>query len=195
MHIILASQSPRRKALLSLLGLPFTVRVADIDETMDPARPVADEVARVSAEKAKAVPHAPEDVVIAADTVVVCDGQRLGKPRDEADAMRMLRLLSGRQHQVMTGLTVLYGQQCHSCTEITDIYFRPLSDREITRYIATGEPMDKAGSYGIQGGAAVFAQRICGDYFNVVGLPVCRLHQILTQILPKFPENPEGSAL
>lgn len=181
MNVILASQSPRRRELMSLLRIPFTVRVADIDETMEPSMPPCDEVARVSRLKARAVAHNADDIVIAADTIVVCSGQVLGKPRDEADAYRMLTMLSGRDHQVMTGLTVLQGQKEVSCTEVTDIHFRPLTEKEILAYIATGEPMDKAGAYGIQGGAALFAEKISGDYFNVVGLPVCRLGQILEE--------------
>lgn len=191
MQLILASQSPRRKELLGLFRVPFAVRVADIDETMNPARNPYDEVARVSRLKAEAVPHNPDDVVIAADTIVVCQGQILGKPKNEADAFRMLRLLSGKGHQVMTGLTVLRGDTVKVCTEVTDIHFRALSDKEIQTYIRTGEPMDKAGSYGIQGGAALFAEKIVGDYFNVVGLPVCRLGQILNTIAPELlEENP-----
>lgn len=189
MQLILASQSPRRKELLGLFRIPFTVRVADIDETMNNALPPFEEVARVSRLKAEATPHDPEDVVVAADTIVVCDGQILGKPRDEADAFRMLRLLSGKDHQVMTGLTVLRGDTASVCTEVTDIHFRPLSDREIWAYIRTGEPMDKAGSYGIQGGAALFAEKIAGDYYNVVGLPVCRLGQILNAVAPELMED------
>ena len=189
MNIILASQSPRRKELLGQMRLNFTVRVADIDETMDPALSAKDAGAQVSRRKAEAVVHSFDDIVIAADTIVVCEGQVLGKPRDEADAMRMLTLLSGRDHQVMTGLTVLHGDHCISCTEVTDIHFRPLSQKEILSYIRTGEPMDKAGSYGIQGGAAVFAEKIVGDYFNVVGLPVCRLYQILQEIAPECLEE------
>ena len=179
MNLILASQSPRRKELLGLTGLDFIIRVADIDETMDPGATPYDEVARLSREKALAVPREADDVVIAADTIVVCDGERLGKPRDEADAFRMLRLLSGRDHQVMTGLTVLRGDRAETLTEVTDIHFRELTDGEIRAYIATGEPMDKAGSYGIQGGAALFVSHLCGDYFNVVGLPVCALTGML----------------
>ena len=128
-------------------------------------------------------------MVIAADTIVVCDGKILGKPADEADAFRMLRLLSGKDHQVMTGLTVLRGGTATVCTEVTNIHFRALSDREIAAYIRTGEPMDKAGSYGIQGGAALFVEGINGDYFNVVGLPVCRLGQILREIAPELMEE------
>ena len=189
MGVILASQSPRRKELLGLFHIPFTVQVADIDETMDPAKLPAQEVARVSRAKAEAIRRQADDVVIAADTIVVCDGQVLGKPADETDAYRMLRLLSGRSHQVMTGMTVLRGDQCIVHTEVTDISFRNLTDKDIYNYIATGEPMDKAGAYGIQGGAALFAQRLEGDYYNVMGLPVCRLWQILNQIAPDVMEE------
>ncbi len=189
MQIILASQSPRRKELLGLFHIPFTVRAAHIDETMDPAKAPADEVARVSKEKAMATPHEETDIVIAADTIVVCDGQVLGKPKDPADACRMLHMLSGKSHQVMTGLTVLHGDTCKVCTEVTDLQFRPLSDREIEAYIRTGEPMDKAGSYGIQGGAALFCEKMAGDYYNVMGLPVCRLGEILRQVAPEYMEE------
>ena len=181
--LILASQSPRRKELMGLLHIPFTVRVADIDETMDPSKAPTQEVARVSHAKAEAVERTPEDTVVAADTIVVCEGQVLGKPADEADAVRMLKLLSGRDHQVMTGLCVLRGDRCIRCTEVTDIHFRELTEQEILAYVRSGEPMDKAGSYAIQGGAALFAEKLVGDYYNVVGLPVCRLSQILKQMM------------
>ena len=186
MNLILASQSPRRRELLGLFGIPFCVRVADIDETMDPAKSPCEEVARVSRLKAQAIPAEAEDVVIAADTIVVCEGRVLGKPRDEAEAVEMLSLLSGRDHQVMTGCTVLQGERCETFTEITDLHFRSLSQREIENYVATGEPMDKAGSYGIQGGAALFCERMVGDYYNVMGLPVCRLGQVLKSIAPEW---------
>lgn len=189
MKLILASQSPRRKELLGLFHIPFEIRVADIDESMDPAKPACDEVARVSQAKAEAVACEKDDVVIAADTIVVCNGQVLGKPTDENDAYRMLRLLSGRDHQVMTGMCILRDGIATSCTEITDIHFRELSDREIWNYIRTGEPMDKAGSYGIQGGAALFAEKMAGDYYNVMGLPVCRLGILLRQIAPELMEE------
>lgn len=188
MQLILASQSPRRKQLLGLLHIPFVIRVADIDETMDAAKPPEKEVARVSRKKAEATPREPGDIVIAADTIVVCDGQVLGKPQYPEHAVNMLTLLSGRAHQVMTGLTVLRDQQVLTCTECTDIYFRPLSEREIQNYVATGEPMDKAGGYAIQGGAALFAQHMVGDYYNVMGLPVCKLWQLLCQIAPEIME-------
>lgn len=189
MHLILASQSPRRRELLGLFRRPFIIRVADIDEAMDPSLPPYDEVARVSRAKAEAVSRQADDIVVAADTIVVCEGRTLGKPHSEAEAAEMLRLLSGRDHQVMTGMTVLRGEASVTCTEVTDIHFRPLSEKEIESYIATGEPMDKAGAYGIQGGAALFAQRMVGDYYNVMGLPVCRLYEILTQLAPDYMEE------
>lgn len=188
MNLILASASPRRQELLKLFGQPFTVRVADIDETMDPAAAPFDEVARVSRLKAMAVSHEEDDVVIAADTIVVCQGKVLGKPRDESDAKAMLRLLSGRDHQVMTGCSVLRGETIETFTEVTDIHFRDLTEKEIDRYVASGEPMDKAGSYGIQGGAALFCTRMVGDYYNVMGLPVCRLGMTLRRMAPEWME-------
>ena len=186
MNLILASQSPRRKELLALFGIPFTVRVADIDETMDPGGEAAAEVARVSRCKALAVERTDDDVVIAADTIVVYRGRILGKPHSPQEAAEMLRLLSGRDHQVMTGVTVLRGDREAVFTEITDLHFRELTDAEILRYVATGEPMDKAGSYGIQGGAALFCSRLVGDYYNVMGLPVCRLGEVLRQLAPEW---------
>ena len=189
MQLILASQSPRRKELLGLFHIPFTVRVADIDETMDTANSPYDEVARVSRLKALAVPRNAGDVVVAADTIVVCEGKVLGKPHTEAEAVQMLSLLSGRDHQVMTGMTVLAGDLLQSITEVTDLHFRPLSQKEIAAYVASGEPMDKAGAYGIQGGAALFCEKMVGDYYNVMGLPVCRLWQILKNTAPQLMED------
>ena len=186
MNLILASASPRRKELLEKFGVPFVIRAADIDETMDPAKAPYDEVGRVSRLKALATAREADDILIAADTIVVCEGKVLGKPRDEAEAAEMLRLLSGRDHQVMTGCTVLRGESCVTFTEVTDIHFRELSEKEITGYVASGEPMDKAGSYGIQGGAALFCERMVGDYYNVMGLPVCRLGQVLKEAAPEI---------
>ena len=186
MELILASQSPRRRELLGLFRLPFVIRVADIDETMDSNASAYDEVARVSREKALAVSRGEDDVVIAADTIVVCRGKVLGKPHSTEEAVQMLSLLSGRDHQVMTGMTVLRGEKAISCTEVTDIHFRELSQKEIDAYIATGEPMDKAGAYGIQGGAALFAEKMVGDYYNVMGLPVCKLRQVLCDVAPEL---------
>ena len=170
MSLILASASPRRKELLGLFHIPFEIRVADIDETMDPTKAPFDEVARVSSLKA--------------DTIVVCEGRVLGKPHSEEEAVAMLQLLSGRDHQVMTGVTVMRGENRTTFTEVTDIHFRELTEKEIRAYVATGEPMDKAGSYGIQGGAALFCTHMVGDYYNVMGLPVCRLGQVLREMAP-----------
>ena len=189
MQLILASQSPRRRELLGLFHLPFSVQVADVDETMDPDLPPDREVARVSRAKAEAIPRSPDDIVIAADTIVVLGSRVLGKPADAAQALEMLTALSGKDHQVMTGVTILRGDRVLTHTEITDIRFRPLSRKEILAYIATGEPMDKAGAYGIQGGAALFAEGIHGDYYNVMGLPVCRLWQMLCRIAPEIMED------
>lgn len=179
--IVLASQSPRRRALMQQMGLQFAVMAEDVDETMDPALPIEQEIVRVSRSKALAVQRSvsPEDVIVAADTMVCVDGRRLGKPRDGADAARMLRLLSGRGHTVVTGLSVVRGTRHESCAVTTNIHFRPLSEAEIAAYIATGEPLDKAGAYGIQGRAAIFVDRLDGDYYNVMGLPVCTLTQLL----------------
>ena len=189
MQLILASASPRRKELLSLFGIPFDIRVADIDETMDPEKLPFEEVARVSRLKAQAVLAAQGQTVIAADTIVVCEGRVLGKPKTEEEAVRMLRLLSGRDHQVMTGCTVLRDNAAETFTEVTDLHFRELSEKEIARYVASGEPMDKAGAYGIQGGAAMFCEKMSGDYYNVMGLPVCRLWQTLCRIAPETMEE------
>ena len=186
MQLILASQSPRRKDLLGLFHIPFTVRVADIDETMDESLPPYDEVARVSRLKALAVPREGGDIVIAADTIVVCQGKTLGKPHTKEEAVRMLSLLSGRDHQVMTGMTLVRGNTIRTVTEVTDLHFRELTLAEIEAYVASGEPMDKAGAYGIQGGAALFCEKMVGDYYNVMGLPVCRLWQLLREVAPEL---------
>ena len=181
MKIILASQSPRRRELLEQMGLTFRVQVADIDETMNPTADPGEEVGRVSRLKALAV-SAPEDtLVIAADTIVVCGGRILGKPRCRDEAVEMLTLLSGRDHQVMTGFTVRQGSRCHTHVETSRIHFRPLQPEEIAAYVDSGEPMDKAGAYGIQGKAGLFVSRLEGDYYNVMGLPICALTLCLRQ--------------
>ena len=185
MDIILASKSPRRRALLEQMGVKdFRILTPDIDEHMDRELPPAELVRQISLEKAQAVAAQadPNAVIIAADTVVALDGVVLGKPADEEEAFRMLSLLSGNRHQVYTGLTVLRGEQVFSQWEETSVTFRPLTAEEIEAYIATGEPMDKAGAYGIQGYGAMFIEGISGDYYNVMGLPVCRLGQILGQL-------------
>ena len=185
MDIILASKSPRRRALLEQMGIRgFRIVAPDIDEQIDRNLPPAELVRRISEEKARAVRDRadPEDIIIAADTVVALDGAVLGKPAHEAEAFRMLSILSGCRHQVYTGLTVLQGEQVYSMTEETDVTFRPLTGEEIDCYIETGEPLDKAGAYGIQGYGALFVQSIEGDYYNVMGLPVCRLGEILNRL-------------
>lgn len=181
--IVLASRSPRRRELLERMGLTFSVADPGIDEGMN--RPLEPRrlVEAISWEKAQAVrvQVGNEVVVIAADTVVVLDGQLLGKPRDEADAHRMLTALQGRRHRVFTGFTVLRGERAVTKSEETEVAFRRLTGEEIGQYISTGEPMDKAGAYGIQGYGALLAEGIRGDYFNVMGLPVCALGQVLKE--------------
>ena len=177
MEIILASQSPRRRELLERMGIKnFRIVTPDIDEHMERELPPEELVRRISAEKARAVREQAgmDAVVIAADTVVALDGAVLGKPADELEAFKMLSTLSGCRHQVYTGLTVLRGEERHTVSEETTVAFRELSEEEISCYIQTGEPMDKAGAYGIQGFGALLIEGIQGDYYNVMGLPVCR---------------------
>ena len=184
MGIILASASPRRSELLQRLGLDFVVRTEDHDETFNLSATPFDEVQRISQLKALSVaPYCnADDIIIAADTIVVCDGLIMGKPRSEADAFSMLRRLSGRNHEVISGLCVMRGGQIETTAVTTTLRMRHLSDEEIRAYIATGEPMDKAGAYAIQGLASMFIVGIDGDYYNVVGLPVCTLSTILRKL-------------
>ena len=181
MKIVLASKSPRRKELLSLLDLDFEIITADIDETMNPSLPVTDEVARISYEKAVAVASGltPDTIIISADTIVELDGELMGKPTNETDAAQMLGSLSGKTHNVHTAVTVLRGDKHKTRVVTTAVTFRDITDEEITAYIDTLEPMDKAGAYGIQGRGSKFVSGINGDYFNVVGLPVCTLYTML----------------
>ena len=184
MAIILASQSPRRRQLLEQMGFTdFLIRPAQAEELADPNLDPGGLVEALSRQKAEEISAGagPEDIVIAADTVVSVDGRVLGKPRDEAEAADMLSALSGREHTVYTGLTVRRGGEAVTEHEATAVRFRPLTRGEIAAYVATGEPMDKAGSYGIQGYGCLLVEGITGDYFNVVGLPVCRLGQILAR--------------
>ena len=178
--LILASQSPRRRDLLSMLGLDFTVITADIDETMDETLSVEDAVAEVCKRKAEAVAQLhPQDTIIAADTIVVVEDTVLGKPHDEEEAKAMLRRLSGRSHTVMTAFCLWEKGRAVTHVEKTNLRFKPLSNEEIDAYVATGSPMDKAGSYGIQDQAAIFVEALEGDYYNVMGLPVCALVKAL----------------
>ena len=184
MAVILASQSPRRRELLERMGISdFLIRPAQGEEIFDPTLTPAQLVESLSRQKAEEVSAGagPEDLVIAADTVVSVDGRVLGKPRDRRDAAEMLAALSGREHTVYTGVTVRRGGETITEHEATAVRFRPLTRGEIEDYVSTGEPMDKAGAYGIQGYGCLLVEGITGDYFNVVGLPVCRLGRILAR--------------
>lgn len=184
MAMILASQSPRRRELLGQMGFSFTVRPAKGEELAHPELTPAQLVEELARQKALEVSAEAEadDVVVAADTVVAIDGKVLGKPHDKVHAAQMLSALSGREHTVYTGVAVKRGETLLVEHEATQVRFRPLTQREIDLYIQTGEPMDKAGSYGIQGYGALLVEGIRGDYFNVVGLPICRLGRMLAQV-------------
>ncbi len=178
---MLASQSPRRREILRLAGIPFTVRVAEVDESVLAGESPAEYVQRLAAAKAGAVEASPDETVLGADTTVVIDGEILAKPADAPDACRMLAQLSGRRHEVLTGVCLRRGAVATCEFVTTGVVFAPLTPVEIDEYVASGEPMDKAGAYAIQGLASKFVERIEGDYFNVMGLPVAlvyrRLHE------------------
>ena len=186
MKIILASGSPRRKELLEMLRVQhLEIIPAKGEEKAHPELSPSELVKELSRCKAAEVAqnHGGADaVVIGADTIVVLDGAVLGKPVDEADAERMLHALSGRSHTVYTGVCVMRGGEMKQHAERTEVFFRTLSDGEIRRYIATGEPMDKAGAYGAQGFASLFVEKLEGDFFNVMGLPLCALGTMLKEI-------------
>jgi septum formation protein len=184
--LVLASASPRRRELLDRLGLRFTVRAADVDETPRPGEVPADYVLRLAREKAGAVAR-PGELVLAADTTVVVDGEILGKPEDGADAVRMLRLLAGREHEVLTGVAVVEAgeegaRRMASTVERSAVRMAPLSEEEIAWYVATGEPRDKAGAYAIQGLGALFVEAMAGNPSNVVGLPVPVVYRLLGEL-------------
>ena len=182
MKIVLASASPRRRELLQLIGISdFTIRASEAEATYPAYLPHAQIVEYISREKAEAVACAPDEIVIAADTMVFLDQARLGKPADEADALRMLTAMQGRRHTVRTGVTVRQGDRFLTESEATAVDFRPATESELRAYIATGEPMDKAGAYGVQGKGALLVERLEGDFFNVMGLPVLRLSRMLEQ--------------
>ena len=178
MAMILASQSPRRRELLGQMGFSFTVRPAKGEELPHPELTPAQLVEELARQKALEVSAEAGP----ADTVVAIDGKVLGKPHDKVHAAQMLSALSGREHTVYTGVAVKRGETLLVEHEATQVRFRPLTEREIDLYIQTGEPMDKAGSYGIQGYGALLVEGIRGDYFNVVGLPICRLGRMLAQV-------------
>jgi septum formation protein len=170
--LILASQSPRRSEILRQAGISFIVRPANVDESLLPAESPKAYVQRVAQLKAAAIEAGPADVVLGADTVVVIDGKILGKPRDHTDALRMLETLSGREHEVLTGVCLHRGTHTIVDLAATRVWFLPLALKDLEEYVSTGEPMDKAGAYAIQGLASKFVQRIDGSYSNVVGLPI-----------------------
>jgi septum formation protein len=174
--VILASQSPRRAEILRRAGIPFSVRPACLDETPRSGERPAEYVERLAQEKAAVVPAESNEIVLGADTTVVIDGEMLGKPADVADARRMLALLAGRRHEVMTGICLRRGDQCVSDTAVTEVWFALMSEEEIAAYAATGEPLDKAGAYAIQGLASKYIDKINGCYFNVVGLPISMVY-------------------
>lgn len=180
--VVLASASPRRLELLRRLGLQPAVRPAQVDERPLPGERPADHVARLARSKATAVDRRPGELVIAADTEVVLDGRVLGKPSDDADAAAMLGSLAGRSHRVLTGVHVVHGGSEAGAVETTQVWIRDLTDDEIASYIATGEPFDKAGGYGIQGAGGMFVTRIEGSDSNVVGLPLATLVRLAAEV-------------
>ncbi|MGN0549472.1 MAG: Maf family protein [Acutalibacteraceae bacterium] len=178
--IILASASPRRSELMTLAGFEFDVICADIDEIVPENALPQEVVMSLALQKAQAVAkdHG-KSAVVGSDTVVALDGKILGKPHSEKEAVEMLRSLSGRTHKVYTGVAIVCGDKVTSFFDETEVEFYPLNDEEIFDYVATGEPMDKAGAYGIQGRGAVLVKRINGDYFNVMGLPISKVYREL----------------
>ncbi|MGP6379967.1 Maf family protein [Yersinia bercovieri] len=183
--LYLASGSPRRRELLALLDVPFEVLKTEVEEQRQPEESAQRYVQRLAQDKARAgVEVAPQDLpVLGADTIVVLNGQVLEKPRDTADAQQILSALSGQQHQVITAVSLADQQDMLSAMVVTDVTFRVLSQLEISNYIATGEPMDKAGAYGIQGKGGCFVRSITGSYHAVVGLPLVETHELLSNFI------------
>lgn len=182
-QLVLASSSPRRRQLLEMAGLRFAVLVSDIDEQIQPNEPPAQIVQALAFQKAKAVQRMnPDAYIIGADTIVVYNGQILGKPKTTEEAYEMLRTLSGKTHDVFTGVAIIAPHEETTFVERTEVTFWELTEDEITAYIETGEPMDKAGAYGIQGRGALLVQRIVGDYYAVMGLPLAKTVRELTKL-------------
>ena len=180
--IVLCSASPRRQELLRRIGIEnFDIRVPEVEESFPAGLTPRETVEYISREKAQAARAlcVPDEIFITADTMVFLDHQRLGKPRDEAEALRMLTALQGRHHTVCTGVTVCQGDRMETESEATEVTFRPATEAELLGYIRTGEPMDKAGAYGVQGKGALLVEKLNGDFFNVMGLPVLRLSRML----------------
>jgi septum formation protein len=179
LKLVLASRSPRRAELLTAAGFEFTVRATDVDETPRDGEDPREYVLRLAEEKARAVEASDDETVLAADTTVVLGNEIMGKPADAADAVRMLRALAGRRHEVITAIGLRRGDRVVRDIASTSVWFAPLSETEIADYVTSGEPMDKAGAYGIQGLASKFIERIDGSYSNVVGLPVALVYHCL----------------
>lgn len=175
--LVLASQSPRRAEILRQAGIPFVIRAVPVDESPVAGESPADYVRRLAEAKARAVPAGEDEIVLGADTTVVAGDEMLAKPLDAADARRMLALLSGRRHEVMTGICLRRGEERIVDYAVTAVWFEEMTAREIDEYVASGEPMDKAGAYAVQGGASKFIPRIEGCYFNVVGLPIALVYR------------------
>ena len=196
MRVILASKSPRRREILTMLGMHFEVMSADADEHSDITDPAV-LVSELALRKGRAVRDLlqargewdEDTLIIAADTVVAVDGEILGKPADSADAARMLRLLSDSTHEVLSGVALLRGDEERVAAEATGVRFARMSEDEIAWYVASGEPADKAGAYAVQGLASLFIKGLDGDYFNVVGLPVYRLHTLMKEMLGVSPSE------
>ncbi|HWC96108.1 MAG TPA: Maf family protein [Candidatus Sulfopaludibacter sp.] len=180
--LVLASQSPRRSEILKQAGIPFTVRAASVDESPLPGEKAEEYVQRLAEWKAVAAPAEAGDIVLGADTTVVIDEEMLGKPADEADARRMLGLLAGRRHEVLTGICLKRGDTVLRDWAATKVWFSAMNEADIAEYVASGEPMDKAGGYAIQGLASKYIERIDGCYFNVVGLPVSLVYRRLKEV-------------
>ncbi|MDQ6701512.1 MAG: Maf family protein [Acidobacteriota bacterium] len=179
--LILASQSPRRSELLKTAGIPFRIAPGNVDETSKDGEQPEEYVKRIAEMKAIAAPASGDEIVLGADTIVLIDNAMLGKPKDAADAARMLGLLSGRRHEVITGICLKGRGKLVGDWAVTRVWFAPLSEAEIEEYVASGEPLDKAGSYAIQGLGSKFVERIDGSYDNVVGLPVALVYKHLKQ--------------
>ena len=181
--IILASSSPRRHELLKRLFNEFEICASEAEEFTNADSPEHLAVENAKLKALAAAKNFPNDIVIGADTIVTLDGKIFGKPNDFEDACKMLRTLAGKMHKVITGLAVIAGGKIFTDTEVTEVYFGEMTDEEIANYVKTGEPMDKSGSYALQGGMAPFIQKINGDWSNVVGLPLYRLRLLLKSVL------------
>lgn len=178
--IILASASPRRREMMAFITNEFEIKTSDVDETIEDGTSPENAVMQLSYKKAKAVSeNYCGRIVIGADTIVVCDGKILGKPENRENAEEMLRMLSGRTHQVLTGVTITDGEKTDTFFVKSDVTFFDLSDKDISAYVASGEPDDKAGAYAIQGKGSLFVEKINGDYFNIVGFPVSEVNRHL----------------